>query len=253
VSGEGESVLRSAGWLDREIAMHRAPRSGRRLGHIGQPSDASAVSASRPTRWPTVELTELLERRRSCRSFAPCALSVDDVFDIVVPAVRTMSGRPAYAVPAATPSIGVTVLVNRVTRPGGGDIVPGAYALSCDTRTMRCLGEASFERVGACVDLADVREPALVLVLCLHLHRRRQYVNAYELGLLEAGQLLQNIALVAAGVGVGCCVLGSVFDEPLWSVEAGTDDMGAALRRQGAPVVAVALGRRSGESTRRSV
>ena len=90
--------------------------------------------------------------------------------------------------------------------------------------------------------MTDVSEPAVVLLLCLHLHRRSQYVNAYELGFLEAGQLLQNLSLVAASVGIGACILGSVFDEHFRSALADCQGGPAAVRQQGVPIVAVALG-----------
>lgn len=231
-------LLRSAGWLDFEIAIHRAVRSTEPIPLGAANVDGQQVAGGRrPVRWPTEPLSILQERRRSHRDLGAGSLSLEVLLDIVVPSFVTRGGRPAFAQPGGASAISVTALVRNVD-----GLAQGVYAISPAAGTLTCLRSASFEQVSACVDLSDVTGPAVVLILCLHLERRRKYANAYELTLLEAGQLLQNVALVAAGAGVGACVLGSVFDEPFWAVVADQKDDPAETLKHGAPLVAMALG-----------
>jgi hypothetical protein len=196
------------------------------------------IAGGRPVRWPPESLPELQERRRSQRTLDAGALSVEDVLDVVVPSLLTPGGRPAFARPANVGAVSVTALVRDIT-----GIAQGVYTVSPTTGTLTCVCEAPFEQVSACVDLSDLTSPAVVLMLCVHMPRRRQYANAYELALLEAGQLLQNLALVAASAGIGACALGSVFDEPFLSLFAVTPGDSMTVLRYGAPLVAMALGR----------
>lgn len=198
--------------------------------------------AAAPLNWPTQSLTALQDQRWSCRDFAPLPLTADQLLNVIVPAFQTPAGRPACAIPGAIPSVTVTVLVNRVDCADGISLEQGIYNVPTQLRTLKLLRSAPFEQVGHCVDMTDVSEPAAVLLLCLHLHRRPQYVNAYELGLLEAGQLLQNLSLAATSVGIGACILGSVFDTDFWSSIADSQDQRATIRQHGIPIVAIALG-----------
>ena len=130
----------------------------------------------------------------------------------------------------------------RIIRPDGSALPAGIYGASAEPPALTCLRQVPFGQLAMCADMADVSSPAVVVLLCLNPLKRRQYVNTYELGLLEAGELLQNIALVATSTGLGSCVLGSVFDEPFWSLIDGHSDLTATVRAYGAPVTAVALG-----------
>jgi Nitroreductase family len=237
-------LLRAEGWLDFEIAVHRVTRSATATPLDAPGADGRQVAGRRPVRWPTEPLPVLQERRRSQRDLGAGPLFVEDLLDVVVPSFLTPDGRPAFARPGATSAISTTALVCNVD-----GLAQGVYAVSPAAGTLTCLRRAPFEQVSACVDLSDVTGPAAVLMLCVHLARRRQYANAYELALLEAGQLLQNLALAAAGAGIDTCVLGSVFDEPFWSVVAEPHDSPAQTLRHGAPLVAMALGYAGRNST----
>lgn len=195
--------------------------------------DLPPIRSMASTPWPAGSFTELTERRRSTRSFSSKALSVDDVISVVIPAFRTPSGRPACAIPGSTPSIDPTLLIANVTGPGGTALREGAYRISIEDGHLVCVHELPFEPLVHCVDASDVSAPAAVLLLTLDLRKRRHYSNAYELGLLEAGQIVQNVSLSAAGRGVGACILGSVSDGPFWT---------ATSKRDCRPLVAVALG-----------
>lgn len=201
-----------------------------------------AICGVAPVNWPTESWTTLQEQRWSCRDFTPRPLTTDCLLDMIVPAFQTPSGRPAYAIPGAIPSITVTVLANRVDCPAGISLEQGIYNVSVQLRTLSCLRLAPFKQVSHCVDMTDVSEPAAVLLLCLHLTRRSQYVNAYELGFLEAGQLLQNLSLAAASMGIGACILGSVIDKTFRSALADCQGNPASVRQHGVPIVAIALG-----------
>jgi len=160
---------------------------------------------------------------------------------VVIPAITTADDRPAQALPAATPAISVYLLVHKVTWPDGAPLGQGIYRTDPRSGELVLVRAAEFAVLKHCADLADLTaEPAAVLLLCLHMRARRQYVNAYELALLEAGQLLQNLSLTATSAQVAACILGSVFDEPFWSL-AGSDPS-VAVEKHGTPIVAMALG-----------
>ena len=134
------------------------------------------------------------------------------------------------------------MLADRIIRPDRSSLPAGVYEVSAEPPALTCLRQVPFGQLKMCADMADVSSPAVVVLLCLNPLKRRQYINTYELGLLEAGELLQNMALVATSAGLGSCVLGSVFDEPFWSVIDGHSDVSATVRAYGAPVTAIALG-----------
>lgn len=237
-SAEAQQLLRSNGWLDFEIALHRATRARTtdtrdRDEFPGRPQ---RIAVEPERNWPTQPLSALQERRRTHREFAHQPVRLDALFDVVVPAFITSSGRAAIALPGAVAAVGLTILVDRVA-----GLDSGVYVLDPPACALTEVRRGPFPSFSRCVDLSDVDDPAVVLVLTIDMMVRRKYLNAYELALLEAGQLLQNLALTAASVGLGACVLGSVFDEPYWNA---TNVLAVARTSlaHGTPLVAMALG-----------
>ena len=135
------------------------------------------------------------------------------------------------------------VLFNRVIGDESTALTQGAYYLSTQSWRFECAREASFEKLRGLVDMADIDDPDAVMILCRDLRARRQYINNYELGLLEIGQVLQNLALTAVASGVHTCALGAVSKEPILFV--GPDDPKTAKpaeRWSATPAVGLAVG-----------
>jgi hypothetical protein len=238
--GSVEEALSQHGWLDAEIAVHRQARKA--------PPRKSALAAANvsltvaPRRAP-VEATydEMVATRRSCRDFADAAMSLEDLVGLFGAAVGRREGGRAFAAAGDQNVIGVLLLARKVTC-AGQDLPCGVYGLRSEPpAAARSVATGSWAEVSACVDLTDIRFPAAVCVLSVDVGARRRYRHSYELALMECGMVLQNLALVAAASGVGCCVLGAVYDEPFW-LALGAPDWFQAIKAIGVPAVAIAFG-----------
>lgn len=245
---DGSSVdrmLRSVEWRSSEIALHRAVRSAGAVIGAHVPERTTSFSASRQPYAPTATLGAVLESRHSCRDFSGEPVLLDELFDVLASALRTSGGRPASAVPGGVPAVSTKLIVNRVLLPGGDALRQGIYELELDCPSITCVSEVSFAKLGAVIDMTDIVDPPVAVLFCLHIDTRRRYDNAYELGLLEIGQLIQNIALVATAKGWGSCALGSVFDEPFWTAVSPGGVTRETVLAHGAPIVSVAIGKPS--------
>ena len=111
--------MRAEGWLDFEVAIHRASRAAAPVRTTGLASADLPEAPSRTLNWPEQPLSRLLEQRRSTRAFTSAPLTTDQVLDVVVPSFRTRSGRPACAIPGSAPIVTATVLADGSSDPMG--------------------------------------------------------------------------------------------------------------------------------------
>ncbi|WP_353962089.1 nitroreductase family protein [Aldersonia sp. NBC_00410] len=237
-----DEALRAATWTETEVAMHRISRGCATLpqgSFIGCPV---TVATRDSLGQPTSSLSALIDSRRTCRTFATASLDASELLDVVLSSLRGSDGRPAFATPGNISAISTMLLINTV-HLNGAMLEQGMYEITPDDRSLNRLSRISFEQLRTLVDMKDITTPAAILLLCVHMKRRRKYANAYDLGLLETGQALQNIVLFATNRNLGTCVLGSVFDEPYWSAVSAEGTTEAVVDRHGVPVVAVAVGR----------
>jgi len=237
-----EHVLRSVGWLDFEIGTHRATRAAPPLEVSNTEAHPRTEYRSKPPSPPGKTLADLLDQRRSHRSFSARAMSVAELCTVVAPAFTSPAGRPSCAVPGAIRTISALAIVNNMVDNDRAPVPPGLYEICPEPFALTTIRALPFSEAAASVDTADISQPAAILLLCLRARSPRRYLNAYELSLLEAGQILQNIALTATSAEIGSCVLGSVFDEPLLSITASGVHPQEAARRHGVPIAAVAIG-----------
>ncbi|MEV3985338.1 hypothetical protein [Nonomuraea sp. NPDC049758] len=239
-------VMRECGWREAEIRLHRVVRAGPILSP-GSPAAISYQGAA-ATRRMMAGFTEVISARGSHRLFGAQPVLLGELLHVMRTAMMTSARRPAYALPGGVRAVEPLLLVDRVVDDIGRSLPEGVYSIDADRRLANCELKMPFAEAARTVDTYDVRDPAVLVLLCLHLERYRHYDNAYELGLLEAGELLHSLALSCAQTGLGACVLGSVFDEPLWSVLAPLQELKTTIKKYGAPLAAVAVGEKLMES-----
>jgi SagB-type dehydrogenase family enzyme len=136
---------------------------------------------------------------------------------------------------------GVNTLVPYVVNRAIEGLAPGFHRYQPCEHRLDLVGQMSWDRFCSVVlDGVDwVERAAFVIVLTAEITRARShYVNRYQLALMEAGHLAQNILLVAEALDLAACELGAIHEDPLLEL-LGTPD------EHRVPLVAIAIGPRA--------
>jgi SagB-type dehydrogenase family enzyme len=162
-------------------------------------------------------LFQLLEKRRSVRSFAPRPLDGKILSQMLWAAQGITLDHGQYQFRTA-PSAGALypvetyVLVNRVT-----GIKPGIYHYDLQNHSLTLLREGDFGRNMARAAMGQgVIEKAPAVLIWSALVRRGMWKyeqRAYRYFYLDAGHIAQNSALAAVALGLGSCQIGAFFDD----------------------------------------
>lgn len=231
----GDEAARAAGWAFHDALFHFRSRPGRHDAHVGvRPGAAPPDSLPRPRPYDAaarVELpvpnrawiaavdppfSEVLERRRSRRSYAARPIELEQLSELLF---RTAADRPDGSNPGMV----------RRTYPSGG----GCYPLEIYAVAHRCHGlaravyryepsahaldripapERTLDALLACYRGKAVQDEIQVLLLVTLVPERvnRRYgAIGYGLALKEVGGLFQSWYLVATAMGLAPCAVGT--------------------------------------------
>jgi SagB-type dehydrogenase family enzyme len=202
--------------LPDRIPRQAWPAEWVRVDYKSYPA-AGRVALPRPG-LPHVDLAAVLRGRQTTRSFADVPMRLDRLANVLLHAagLRTANGpeigNRSYPSAGARYPLEVYLVARRVE-----GLDAGVYHYEIRDHVMEELGSENVERIVA--SLADdwMRDAAVfVLVTALFERNFRKYgQRGYRDVLIEAGHLGQNVALVAAALGVGWCGIGAYLDDLL--------------------------------------
>jgi SagB-type dehydrogenase family enzyme len=147
---------------------------------------------------------DVLERRRSARSFHERPLAQSELASVLADATR-----PA---PLLSDAVRVHVIANRVEglERGAHRVAPSAGALVPGRR-----GDLSSEAKDAALAQEVIGDAAAVLVLTLDRETlfAADGARGYRHGMLEAGMVGERVLLSAVARGLGACPVGAFYDD----------------------------------------
>jgi SagB-type dehydrogenase family enzyme len=196
-----------------EDAWPMDPRETPDLPLIGFPSSPAPI-----------ELEDLLQRRCSCRAFgeAPVTLSaigavLRDGYGIIATDRDKRLEFPLRPVPSGGSlyPLELTLIARHIE-----GLAPGIYHYVAEHHGMEKVAEASIPKV--LLDYLFMGQasltaaPAILVLSAVWERTMTKYGDrGYRYMLLEAGHVMQNINLSAAGRGLGSCNIGGFFDVEL--------------------------------------
>ncbi len=186
---------------------------------------------------PTLDLTQLVEKRESLRKYSPAALAQAELAYLLwgTQGVKTVTekGITKRTVPSAGSrhAFDTYMLINRVQ-----DLEPGLYRyLAVQHQIARLPAPADFSQqlTQACLNQPHVANSAVTFIWVADVQRMvwRYCQRGYRYIFLDAGHVCQNLYLLAESIGCGVCAI-AAYDDDL---------VNAALRLDGERQFAIYL------------
>lgn len=178
---------------------------------------AKKISLSRVFPAESLSVIEVLQRRRSVRSFLSKSLSLDDLSFLLWASTGVQRSERGYefrTVPSAGALYPVEtyLIVNNVD-----DLEKALYHYNIEVHALEELKTGDFggKMVHAALEQKMCINAQLVLIWTAVFERSKwKYAQrAYRYVYLEAGHMAQNLAVAAAGIGLGSCQIGAFFDD----------------------------------------
>lgn len=166
------------------------------------------VTAGGPGLW------QVMGARRTLRSYAATALTLDEVAQLLWAAQGVTGGELRLR---TVPSAGALhpfelfLVVNRVE-----GLEPGVYHYHVPSGSLEFLraGELGADLARAALDQDMMARAALNVALAAVVGRAtwRYHERAWRYMYLDAGHIMQNLALAATALGLGLCPIGAYYD-----------------------------------------
>jgi len=176
-----------------------------------------AVELPRPRRDGGAGLWQMLQERRSIRDYTRSPLSPEELGQLL----WAQNGRLGVEGPKdrrTAPSAGARYAVETyavVSNVAG--VAPGLYHYDARGHRLvpRRLGDMAQAVAAAAYDQGMAAEAALVLAWTAVAERTcaRYGQRGYRYLFLDAGHIGQNLHLAVAAMGLGCCMVGSFYDD----------------------------------------
>lgn len=187
---------------ERPAPYHEYPE---RLARLELPPPATAGG---PGLW------EVMKARRTLRTYRPDALTLAEVAQLVWAAQGITGGDLRLR---TAPSAGglhpfeLFLVVNRVE-----GLEPGLYHYHVPSASLEFLrrGELGADLARASLDQEMMARAALNVALAAVVGRAtwRYHERAWRYMYLDAGHIMQNLALAATALGLGLCPIGAYYD-----------------------------------------
>lgn len=186
---------------------------GSRPAAFKQVGDAPAVTLPAPTQRPGMSIAQGLSQRRSLRTYAPRAVTGEELAWVLSAATGISSGAGYRAAPSAGAlyPIETYVAVDRVE-----EIDAGLYHLDVRRQALEPLrtGSVAGDLMVAGLGQDFLRAAPVVVVLTGLFQRTRWKYHArhYRYVCWEGGHIAQNLYLAAEAAGLGACMVGAFLD-----------------------------------------
>jgi len=180
-------------------------------------SPAKVIPLSRKLPIQSLRIVEVLRSRRSIRSFSHRPLSIDDLSFLLWASTgvqRTERGYEFRTAPSAGAlyPIETYLIVNNVVR-----LEKALYHYNVEEHALEELKVGNFaEKIAQAALEQKICVDASVVLIWTAVFERSKWKyaqRAYRYVYLEAGHMVQNLALAATGIGLGSCQIGAFFDD----------------------------------------
>jgi len=215
--------LRTGDEFQKE-SKHKRGDFGAPLDWSNKPEIYKTYPSKRQVKLPqfqeqTLPFAEILRRRKSIRSYSSEPVKISDLSFLLWASTgiqRTQRGREFRTAPSAGAlyPIETYLIINNVEGLDKGLYHYNIAAHALEELKIRDLGE---EIAQAALDQEMCAEAAVVFVWSAIFFRSKwKYKQrAYRYVYLDAGHIVENLALSATGIGLGSCQIGSFFDDEI--------------------------------------
>jgi SagB-type dehydrogenase family enzyme len=164
-------------------------------------------------------LWDAIRARRSVRSYGAREVALSELSQLLWAGqgiTREKDGMQFRAAPSAGALYPIeTYAAARKVR----SLPPGLYHYEVESRSLALVapGDRSLECARAAGGQEMCAEAALLLIWTAVVGRsaRKYAQRAYRYIYLDAGHLAQNVALACVSLGLGCCMVGALFDDEI--------------------------------------
>ena len=162
------------------------------------------------------QITEILQKRRSVRSFSPKPLSTDELSFLLWASTGVQRRERGYDFRTA-PSAGALYPIETYVVVNNMDGLEGLYHYNIEEHALEelKLGDLGEEIAQAALGQKMLMNAPLVFVWTAIFERSKWKYRqrAYRYVYLDAGIIGENLALSATGIGLGSCNVGAFFDD----------------------------------------
>ena len=209
----------------RETKYHRGRLPSHRLDWATQPRPLKEYPSAKRYPLPAPEtgngpgLWEAVNRRRSIRAYTGDAMSVKELSQILWATQGITAEVGSYRLRAA-PSAGALYPIETYLSVHRVEGLPaGLYHYAVNDHELELLKEGDFSRevrAGALDQQIAERAAVVFIWSAVFLRSAWKYLDrAYRYVFLDAGHIAQNLALAAAGLGLGSCQIGALYDDEM--------------------------------------
>jgi SagB-type dehydrogenase family enzyme len=202
---------------------YRDRMSGRGLDWASKPDLYKEYPNSRKIELPlktkieTLDLDEVLRKRKSIRHYADEPLGIDHFSFLLWAASGIQRVEGSFAFRTA-PSAGALYPVETYMVAGRIEgLVAGIYHYSVKQHCLETLREGDFRNEIAMAALGQklcIEAAAVIVWTAIFQRSKWKYdQRAYRYVYLDAGHMAENLALAATGIGLGSCQIGALFDD----------------------------------------
>jgi SagB-type dehydrogenase family enzyme len=211
-----------------ETKYFRNKRLGGNLEWANKPEVYKSYPSSKTIQLPhelreaTFSFSEVLQKRRSTRTFSTAPLSKVDLAFLLWASTGIQRIEHGYAFRTA-PSAGALypietyIAVNNVD-----DLDKGVYHYKIENHLLEeiKLGDFGETLAHAALDQEMCADSSIVFIWTAIFQRSvwKYFQRAYRYVYLDAGHIAQNLALAATSINCGSCHIGAFFDDEINSV-----------------------------------
>jgi SagB-type dehydrogenase family enzyme len=186
------------------------------------PPDRERFPLESPAREGGRPLFQLLQERRSARTYTPDALSKEDLGQLLWASQGiSLKARP-YQLRTAPSAGALYPIETYVACHRVSGLPPGIYHYEVLEHRLAQIRPGEWGRALAQAALGQamlMRAPAVFLWSALVARSKWKYdQRAYRYIYLDAGHIAQNLALAAVSLGLGTCQVGAFFDDEVNAV-----------------------------------
>jgi SagB-type dehydrogenase family enzyme len=223
LAGNGADMTSGIGDEFQSQTKHTRNNLGGYLDWANKPGTykkyAAAKTVKLTRKFPdqSLQITEILQKRRSVRSFSPKPLSTDELSFLLWASTGVQRRERGYDFRTA-PSAGALypietyVVINNVE-----GLEKGLYHYNIEEHALEelKLGDLGEELAQAALGQEMVASAPLIFVWTAIFERSKWKYRqrAYRYVYLDAGIIGENLAFSATGIGLGSCNVGAFFDD----------------------------------------
>jgi SagB-type dehydrogenase family enzyme len=175
-----------------------------------------------PFQKTTNSLSEVLQKRKSIRSFSTQPLSKVDLAFLLWASTGIQRAEHGYEFRTAPSAGALYPIETYIVASNVEDVAKGVYHYNIQNHLLEeiVLGDFGVKLAHAALD-QEMCADASVVFIWTSIFRRSKWKysqRAYRYIYLDAGHIAQNLALAAASITCGSCQVGAFFDDEVNSI-----------------------------------